>query len=48
MNNLFSLIHKLWHHHWRPILITLALITISIWVLALTQPHKLIEGVWTV
>ena len=34
-------------YHWRPILITLALITVLIWVLALTQPRRLVEGVFT-
>jgi hypothetical protein len=46
MNNLFSLIRRLWHHNYRPILLTLAITTL-IWVLALTQPHRLTEGVWT-
>ena len=41
-------VHHLWHHHYRPILLTLALITILIWVLALTQPRKLLESVYTI
>jgi hypothetical protein len=48
MNSLFSPIHQLWHHHYRPSLITVTVITALIWVLALTQPHKLTEGAWTV
>ena len=48
MTNSLPSIHRLWHHHWRPILITLALITILIWVLALTQPRRLTEDVWTI
>jgi hypothetical protein len=36
-------IHRLWHHHWRPILITP--IAALVWVL--TQPHRLTEGVWS-
>jgi len=47
LNNPLCSIHRPWHHHWRPILITLALITLLIWSLALTQPRKLVEGVWT-
>jgi hypothetical protein len=38
----------LWHDHYRPILVTVALITLLIWVLILTQPRRLVEGVWTV
>ena len=42
-----SPIHQLWHHHYRPILITLALVTVLVWVLALMQPRRLTQGVWT-
>lgn len=41
-------LRALWHRHYRPIVLTLALITVLIWVLALTQPHEFVEGVWTV
>jgi hypothetical protein len=42
-----SPILQLWDHHWRAILITLALMVVLVFGLALTQPRKLVEGVYT-
>jgi hypothetical protein len=42
-----SPIRLLWGNQWRAILSLAALVAVSIWVLALTQPHKLTDGVWT-
>ena len=44
---LISPIRRLWRDHWRAILITLALVVVLVWGLAFTQPHKLVEGVYT-
>ena len=46
--DLMNTLRRLWHHHWRLILITLALVVVLVWGLALTQPRKLVEGVYTI
>ena len=48
MSPLLSPILRLWQHHWRFILVTLALVVVLAWGLAFTQPHKLTEGVYTI
>ena len=46
-NILLSPIHRLWHHHWRLILIIVALVVVLIWGLALLQPERFSDDVWT-
>jgi hypothetical protein len=50
MNSLLFPIRRLWHHHWRLILITLALVFVLVWlaVLVETRADKLTEDVWSV
>ena len=46
-NVLLSPIRQLWHRHWLLILIIMALVVVLIWGLALLQPERFSDDVWT-
>ena len=47
MNPLLTPIRRLWHNQWRAILIIMALVVVLIWGLALLQPERFSDDVWT-